>query len=250
MEPILVKKLKKLLMMSMDCQIPLEKIDLIQFELGLPENYKKELIPKYPELFSFREIRNQDYLCLESWDSSVAITVREEKLDFERVPLINPKIIPRDGNLVGTFAFKLKFPPGFRPNKNFLEEVARWQKMAFPSPYLNARQVEPATPQARKRAVAVLHELLSMTMEKMLTSDKIDAFHNEYQLPGRLLLCLVKNHGIFYLTNKGARSTVFLKEGYEGSDLIDKCPLLRFQERFVSLIGRSYNEVNNSFVPV
>jgi Plant organelle RNA recognition domain len=30
MKPILVKKLKKLLMISMDCQIPLENIDLIQ----------------------------------------------------------------------------------------------------------------------------------------------------------------------------------------------------------------------------
>jgi Plant organelle RNA recognition domain len=102
--------------------------------------------------------------------------------------LLTALIIPSDGNLVGTFAFKLKFPPGFRPNKNFLEEVVRWQKMAFPSPYLNARQVEPATSQAHKRAVAALHELLSSTMEKMLTSDKIDAYHNEHQLPARFLL--------------------------------------------------------------
>lgn len=251
MEPILVKNLKKLLMMSMDCQIPLEKIDLIQSELGLPENYKNDLIPKYPDFFSVRKLKNREYLCLESWDSSVAITVREEKLDLEKAPRINPKIIPKDGNLVGPFAFKLKFPPDFRPNKNYLEMVVRWQKMAFPSPYLNARQVEPATPQARKRAVAVLHELLSLTMEKMLTSDKIDAFHDEYQLPCRLLLCLLKNHGIFYLTNKGERSTVFLKEGYEGSDLVEKCPLLRFREKFFSLInGRQYNDGINSFVSV
>ncbi|KAJ1689848.1 hypothetical protein LUZ63_014003 [Rhynchospora breviuscula] len=244
MEPILVNKLKKLLMMSMDCQIPLEKIDLIQSELGLPENYKNDLIPKYPDFFTYRKIKDRDYLCLESWDSSVAITAREDKLDLEKAALMNPKFIPKDGNFVGPFAFKLKFSPGFRPNKNYLEEVVRWQKMAFPSPYLNARQVEPATPQARKRAVAVLHELLSLTTEKILTSDKIDAFHNDYQLPCRLLLCLVKNHGIFYITNKGARSTVFLKEGYEGLDLVEKCPLLQFRERFATL---SFDEVNNSF---
>ncbi|KAJ1689846.1 hypothetical protein LUZ63_014001 [Rhynchospora breviuscula] len=247
MEPILVNKLKKLLMMSMDCQIQLEKIDLIQSELGLPENYKNDLIPKYPDFFTYRKIKDRDYLCLESWDSSVTITVREEKLDLEKAALMNPKIIPKDGNFVGPFAFKLKFSPGFRPNKNYLEEVVRWQKMAFPSPYLNARQVEPAAPQARKRAVAVLHELLSLSTEKILTSDKIDAFHNEYQLPCRLFLCLVKNHGIFYLTNKGARSTVFLKEGYERSDLVEMCSLLRFRERFATL---SCDEVNNSFVSV
>jgi hypothetical protein len=52
-------------------------------------------------------------------------------------------------------------------------------------------------------------------MERRLTSDKLDIFHNEYRLPFKLLLCLVKNHGIFYITNKGARSTIFLKEAYE-----------------------------------
>uniref|UniRef100_A0A0D3FM73 PORR domain-containing protein n=1 Tax=Oryza barthii TaxID=65489 RepID=A0A0D3FM73_9ORYZ len=54
-EPILVKNLRKLLMMSLDCQIPIEKIELIQSELGLPKNFKSNLIPRYPELFSVRE---------------------------------------------------------------------------------------------------------------------------------------------------------------------------------------------------
>lgn len=34
MEPILVKNLRKLLMMSVDCRIPLEKIECIDSELG------------------------------------------------------------------------------------------------------------------------------------------------------------------------------------------------------------------------
>jgi hypothetical protein len=59
-----------------------------------------------------------------------------------------------------------------------------------------------------QRAIVVLHEILSLTMERRLTSDKLDIFHNEYRLPCKLLLCLVKNHG-------RARSTIFLKEAYE-----------------------------------
>jgi hypothetical protein len=51
MEPILVRNLRKLLMMSMDCQIPLDKIELIQSELGLPNNFKRNLIPRYPDFF-------------------------------------------------------------------------------------------------------------------------------------------------------------------------------------------------------
>ncbi|CAL9155381.1 unnamed protein product, partial [Musa hybrid cultivar] len=245
MEPIIVTNLRKLLMMSLDCQIRLEKIELIESELGLPPDFKYRLIPMYPEFFSVRKVNGIDYLCLETWDSSLAVTAREEKLDLGHAP-IRTKEIPRDGNIMGPFAFRLKFPAGFRPNKHYLEEVVKWQKMEFPSPYLSGRSVQPATPQARKRAVAILHELLSLTMEKRLTSDKLDAFHNEYQLPCRLLLCLVKNHGIFYITNKGARSTVFLKEAYDGCNLIDKCPLLKFNDSFVALIGRACLDLNNA----
>lgn len=243
MEPILVRNLRKLLMMSMDCQIPLEKIELIQSELGLPKNFKNNFIPNYPDFFSIRDVRGLDHLCLESWDSSLAVTVREEKLNFDGFQM-DYRGIPKDGNILGPFAFKLKYPAGFRPNRKYLEEVVRWQKMAFPSPYLNARRVEPATPQARKRSVAVLHEILSLTTQKRLTSDKLEVFHNEYRLPCKLLLCLVKNHGIFYITNKGARSTVFLKEAYDDTNLIEKCPLLKFHDEFSSLIGRPCSDTN------
>uniref|UniRef100_A0A2P2NNX7 PORR domain-containing protein n=1 Tax=Rhizophora mucronata TaxID=61149 RepID=A0A2P2NNX7_RHIMU len=81
-------------------------------------------------------------------------------------------------------------------------------------------------------------------MEKRMTSLQLDAFHSQYMLPSRLLLCLVKHHGIFYITNKAARGTVFLKEGYNSSNLKDKCPLLLFNDKFVALSGR--RQINSS----
>lgn len=146
--------------------------------------------------------------------------------------------ISRDGNYVGPFAFKVNFPAGFRPNVSYLERLERWQRLEFPSPYVNARRFDAADPKTRKRAVAVIHELLSLTMEKRMTSAQLDAFHAECHLPSQLLLCLIKHQGIFYLTNKGVRSTVFLKDAYVGSNLIDKCPLLQFNDKFVALCGR------------
>ncbi|KAK8961823.1 hypothetical protein KSP40_PGU010087 [Platanthera guangdongensis] len=232
-------------MMSLDCRIPLEKIALIQSDLGLPENFRDCLIPKYPEIFSVKIVNGSEHLNLERWDSTLAVTAREESLDVTILEPESKKPLQRDGNFPGPHAFKMKYAPGFRPNVSYLEEVHKWQKMAFPSPYLSARRIDPVTPQARKRAVAVLHELLSLTMEKRLSSHKLDSFHNEYQLPCKLLLCLVKNHGIFYITNKGARSTVILKDAYDGCHLVVKCPLLQFQDKFVSLIGRPCPNLNN-----
>lgn len=146
--------------------------------------------------------------------------------------------ISRDGNYLGPFAFKMNFPAGFRPNVGYLEQLERWQKLEFPSPYLNARRFDAADPKARKRVVAVIHELLSLTIEKRMTSAQLDAFHAQCLLPSQLLLCLIKHQGIFYLTNKGVRSTVFLKDAYLGSNLIDKCPMLQFYDKFMVLCGR------------
>ena len=147
---------------------------------------------------------------------------------------------------MGPCAFKVNFPAGFRPNVSYLENLERWQKLDFPSPYLNARRLEVADPKARKRAVGVIHELLSLTVERRMTSAQLDAFHAECLLPSKLLLCLIKHHGIFYLTNKGVRSTVFLKDAYLGSILIDKCPLLQFNDKFVALCGRGNMDLCDS----
>ncbi|KAI3466336.1 hypothetical protein Pfo_022999 [Paulownia fortunei] len=243
MEPILVRHLRKLLMLSVNCRLPLETTELIASELVLPSDFKNSLILNYPQSFRLNEVNGREHLHLENWDSSLAVTAREERLATQGRMTSSGQSqrakISKDSNFSGPFTFRLNFPAGFRPNMSYLEEVQRWQKMDVPSPYLNTRRLEAADPKARKRAVAVLHELLSLTMEKRLTSAQLDAFHSEYRLPARLLLCLIKRHGIFYITNKGVQSTVILlKEAYDGSNLIDKCPHLEFRDKFVALMGR------------
>lgn len=258
MEPILVANLRKLLMMAVDCRVPLETIKLVEKELGLPHGFEDSLIPRYPRYFTLSSDANgKVYLCLEDWNSSLAVTAREERIRLARVRgggeldsnpnpnggggrTVKRARVSRDGNFSGPYAFRLSFPAGFRPNVKYLKNVETWQKISFLSPYLNARRIEHKEPKARKRNVAVLHELLSLTMEKRLTSAQLDAFHAEYFLPSssRLLLFLIRHHGIFYITNKGARSTVFLKEAYNGPALVDKCPLLMFNDKFLALSGR------------
>lgn len=85
-------------------------------------------------------MKGLDHMCLENWHSSLAVTAREENLIFEGFQT-GYRGIPKDGNILGPFAFKLKYP-------------------------------------------------------------------------------------------------AVLKEAYENSYLIDKCPLLKFHDQFASLIGR------------
>ena len=89
MEPILVKNLRKLLMLSVDCRVPLEKIEFIESELGLPNDFKESLIPKYPEYFSVKDVNEKPYLNLENWDSSLTVTAREERTAQDGIPDFN-----------------------------------------------------------------------------------------------------------------------------------------------------------------
>lgn len=246
MEMGLVRNLRKLLMLCVDCRVEMGKIDMIRDELGFPGMYREVVVEKYREWFCVKEWKGKEYLCLENWDSGLAVTAREERLAREGVVMDGGGgrrvRISKDGNYDGPYAFRIRYPAGFRPNASFLEELEKWQRLEFPSPYLNARRFEAADPKARKRVVGVLHEVLSLTMHKRMTSAELEAFHSELLLPSRLLLCLIKHPGIFYITNKGARSTVFLKEAYDGPNLTEKCPLLRFYDKLMALTGRRDTE--------
>lgn len=56
-------------------------------------------------------------------------------------------------------------------------------------------------------------------------------------MPQKLMRILLKHFGIFYVSERGKRFSVFLTEAYEGSELIEKCPLVVWKEKVVSLTG-------------
>ncbi|GAA0170194.1 hypothetical protein LIER_24506 [Lithospermum erythrorhizon] len=112
MGPLLVKNLRKLLMLSVDCMVPLETIELIRDELGLPGDFKKVLVPKYPHFFTVKDVHGRAHLCLENWDSSLAVTAREERFaeagGLEPGGHLRKGKISKDGNFSGPFAFRSK----------------------------------------------------------------------------------------------------------------------------------------------
>ena len=79
MEPILVNNLRKLLMLCVDCRVPLDTVEFVRPELGLPCDFKQSLILKYPQFFSVKHVSGRDCLELEDWDSSLAVTAREAR---------------------------------------------------------------------------------------------------------------------------------------------------------------------------
>ncbi|KAG6409471.1 hypothetical protein SASPL_127511 [Salvia splendens] len=96
MEPILVRNLRKLLMLSVDCRLPLKTIDLISDKLGLPDDFKDCVILKYPVFFRLDEMNGREFLHLENWDSSLAVTAREERLSSQELIFNTKRFRRRD----------------------------------------------------------------------------------------------------------------------------------------------------------
>lgn len=66
-------------MLCVDCKLPLQTLDLVGPQWGLPSDFKECLVPKYPQFFAVRRFRGRDCLVLEDWDSTLAVTARETR---------------------------------------------------------------------------------------------------------------------------------------------------------------------------
>ncbi|KAK6944630.1 Plant organelle RNA recognition domain [Dillenia turbinata] len=226
----------RFLMMSVDKRLPLDKIAHFRRDLGLPFDFRNVWVHQYPHLFKVvksAQIKYEDeieYLELVSWNPTWAVT----ELEKTTVGIMNYP--PPPGLL--SLPFPMKFPPDYKKLvSRYAGKIDHFQKRSYLSPYADARGLEAGSLEFDKRAVAVMHELLSFTVEKRLVTDHLTHFRRELVMPQKLMRLLLKHFGIFYVSERGKRFSVFLNEAYEGSELIQKCPLVLWREKVLSLIG-------------
>lgn len=221
----------RFLMMSVDKLLPLDKIAHFRRAFGLPVDFRTNWVHKYPQ--QFKAVKNEDepeYLKLVNWNPAWAITELEKKaMGITESPAHSPGLL--------SLPFPLKFPPNYKKVYRYGGKIEHFQKRCYLSPYADARGLKAGSLEFDKRAVAVMHELLSFTIEKRLVTDHLTHFRRELQMPQKLMRLLLKHIGIFYVSERGKRFSVFLTEAYEGSELIEKCPLVLWKEKVQSLIG-------------
>ncbi|XP_048331025.1 protein WHAT'S THIS FACTOR 1 homolog, chloroplastic [Ziziphus jujuba] len=221
----------RFLMMSVDKMLPLDKIAHFRRDFGLPVDFRTSWVHKYPQ--HFKVAKNEDeaeYLKLVNWNPAWAITELEKKTMG-----ITESVAHTPGLL--SLPFPLKFPPYYKKVYRYGGKIEHFQKRCYLSPYADARGLKAGSLEFDKRAVAVMHELLSFTIEKRLVTDHLTHFRRELVMPQKLMRLLLKHIGIFYVSERGKRFSVFLTEAYEGSELIKKGPLVLWKEKVQSLIG-------------
>ncbi|RCV23745.1 hypothetical protein SETIT_5G030400v2 [Setaria italica] len=236
--PLLASRLAKLLMISSTRALAVTKIAAAKRDFGLQDDFLVSLVPKYPELFRLvgdpgPDASGNAFLELVSWDDKLAKSVIELKAD-------------KEANVVGIRPrpnFTVKMPKGFYLKKEMREWVRDWLELPYVSPYANASNLDPASPKAEKRSIGVLHEVLSLTVERRMAVPVIGKFCEEYRLPNAFANAFTRHPGIFYVSLKGGIKTAVLREAYdEKGKLVDRDPMLELKERFVAVMEEGHKK--------
>lgn len=234
MEDLLVVKLRKLLMMSMDKRILLEKIAHLRTDLGLPLEFRDTICQRYPQYFKVVQTGRGPALELTHWDPDLAVSAFEIWEEEKRVTELEERdlIIDRPPKFN-----RVKLPKGLSLSKGEMRRLSRFRDMPYLSPYSDFSELRSGTPEKEKHACGVVHEMLSLTVEKRTLVDHLTHFREEFRFSQQLRGMLIRHPDMFYVSLKGERDSVFLREAYSDSQLIEKDRLLVVKEKLRALVS-------------
>lgn len=225
-----IQRLKKLLLMSTSGALHIHALWLIRRQLGLPDDFRKSVLPRYPDDFN---IVFPDIITLASKDDClVEATVENWREKEYREKWLS--------EFETNFAFPIQFPTGFKIEKGFREKLKNWQRLPYLKPYEKKDVIRPRTcggaERFEKRTVGILHELLSLTVEKMIEVERLAHFRKDFNMEINMRELLLKHPGIFYISTKGNTLTVFLREAYSKGCLVEPNPIYTVRRKMLDLV--------------
>ncbi|KAI3686068.1 hypothetical protein L1987_79738 [Smallanthus sonchifolius] len=227
-ETVLVERLAKLLMLVSNHRLNVSKLNEIRRNLGLPDDYLIRIIPKHLDMFrvvNHGGRKNSMEIELVKWDPQLAVSTIERKSQNQGC---NP-------------SFPCSLPSTWI---KAWEKFREFDSLPYISPYTDPGHLVNGSKESDKRTVSLLHEFLSLTLWKKASIMKLGHFRREFRLPEKLNVLLLKHPGIFYVTNKYQIYTVLLREAYNGSELVEKDPLVVVKEKFGDLMQEGLHEYN------
>ncbi|KAI5654845.1 hypothetical protein M9H77_32032 [Catharanthus roseus] len=226
-----VNIVRKLLMMSANKRIPLSKIYHNRLLFGIPEDFRDRLV-KFPEYFRVLvEDNGKRILELVKWDTSLAVSA------LERQFMIDEDKVKR------AFKFPVKHGKGLELDENDQRKLNLLNTLPLVSPYSDGSNLDLWTLEAEKYRVGIIHEFLSLTLEKRAYIHNIVEFKEELSLTKHTYQMLLKQPWTFYLAGTEMNWCVFLKDAYgEDGVLINKDPQLAFNEKLYRYADKQLEE--------
>ncbi|XP_076953895.1 protein ROOT PRIMORDIUM DEFECTIVE 1-like [Bidens hawaiensis] len=245
-----VTRLRKLLMLSNTKWVGLEHVRIARREFGFPEDFEYSVILKHPQFFRLFEDKESKskYIELVETDPKLGVCAIEKVREHE--------YREKGGDAENIrFSFIINFPSGFKTGKYYKIAVWKWQRLPYWSPYedvsgYDMRSLE-AQKRMEKRAVAMIHEILSLTVEKKISLERIAHFRVTMNLPKKLKDFLLQHQGIFYIStrgNYGKLHTIFLREAYNKGELVEPNEVYLARRNLAKLITLRRPNTDREFV--
>lgn len=229
----LADRLLKLLMINRINKIPLEILDLLKWDLGLPQDYVETMVPEFPDYFRVIESKSRGCsgeLELVCWSNEHSVSVLEKKA--------------KEYSKGSAIAFPTKFSNGFVVDKKMKKWIDEWQKLPYISPYENALHLSATSDESDKWAAAVLHEIMNLFVSKKAEKDAILHLGEVMGLRSRFKRVLHNHPGIFYLSSKLRTHTVVLRDAYKRGMLVESDQLVTSRNRYMKLMSKVKKENN------
>lgn len=215
-----VTAVRKLLMISSGHRIPLAKLHHCRHVLGLPDDFR-DRVRKYPDFFRVAvDPDGRNVLELVEWDPALAVSALER--DF----------VADEHRVQRTFKFAIPHGKDLGLDEDDERKMNCLTTLPLISPYTDGSELKPWTVEAEKYRVGVIHEFLSLTVEKRAYIHHIVEFKEEFGLTRHTYHMLLKQPRAFYLAGTEMNWAVFLRDAYnEDGTLIEKGPLVLFEEK-------------------
>ncbi|KAK7333073.1 hypothetical protein VNO80_29834 [Phaseolus coccineus] len=235
--PVVVERLVRILSMSASRMVPLRAVFKVWKELGLPDDFEDSVISANSGIFQLCDGHEQNTHLLKLVDGVSSNGIRAAVEDWRVVECCKEDCSV--DRMEMQFSFKQGYPPGMRLSKNFKAKVKEWQRLPYVGPYEQPgekRKSKAGMIAMEKRAVSIVHEFLSLTVEKMVEVEKISQFRKWFGIDLNIRDLFLDHPGIFYLSTKGKRHTVFLREAYERGCLVEPNPVYDARRRLLDLV--------------
>ncbi|KAG9134247.1 hypothetical protein Leryth_019183 [Lithospermum erythrorhizon] len=234
---VVVERLIRVLSMSVSRSLPLRAVFKVYRELGLPDDFEESVISRNSGVFVLEdgnEVNTHVLKLVKNVNREGMVAAVE---DWRVVEYCNEDC---DGDSSEfRCGFKLSYPPGMRLKKDFKAKVKEWQRLPYVGPYDEMgvkRTTKAGVKEMEKRAVGMLHEFLSLTVEKMVEVEKISHFRKSFGIDLNIRDLFLDHPGMFYLSTKGKKHTVFLREAYERGRLIEPNPVYVARRKLLDLV--------------
>lgn len=207
-------------------KLPLNVIELFKWDLGLPPDYERSIVPEYPDYFKIVVGKSgSPELEMVCWSNELATSVMERRT-------------AKGGFVKGMpIAFPMHFSRGFEMDKKLNKWIDEWQKLPYVSPYENAAHLSSHSDESDKWAVAVLHELLHILVPKKTDRENIFILGEYLGIRSRFKRALLHHPGILYVSSKLRTYTVVLREGYKRGAIVENHPLMDIRSQYIHLMN-------------